>query len=422
MDALSADHVICRAGKTLSPGWVGIEGGRITEVREGAPPRELKTRCGGPGSILFPGFVNAHAHLALGLLRHVGDDLPFLDWILRGILPGMEAASSEPGFFEEGARRCAVESIAGGITAVGENFLRTEGIVAARAAGLKGVFFQEVFGSLAGDDASYLAELMPELDALPAALGEQAFGYSPHTPWTCPPAVFSATVDRARAEGRRVSFHLDESVEEHAFFTERRGRLHDMIAKRNQLGRYRFDATPTAMLHELGALGPDAIAAHAVQVTHADIELLAASRTHVVHCPVSNAKLAEGVAPIARMLERGVAVALGTDSAASTGRLDMFDEMRTFLLTQRGVGRTTKGLTASIAFDMATRAGAAALGLDADIGVIEPGYAADLALLEPERPSPSPLGTAEERLVWAGTPHEITAVLVDGVVRHEVPS
>jgi len=419
MDAISAAHVICRTGHTLSPGWIGIENGRIGELAEGVPPAELEVRIGGPGSILFPGFVNAHAHLALGSLRHVGDDLPFLQWILRGVLPGIEAGVPEPGFFSDGAGLSARELLAGGVTAVAENFLRPEGVDAMRSVGLKGIFFQEVFGSLAESDASYLGEVMPELDALASALDGFPFGYSPHTPWTCPPAVFAATVERARREGRRISFHLDESAEEHALFAGGSGRLHDMISKREQLHRYRFGATPTALLHEMGVLGPDAIAAHAVQVTDADIELLAASGTHVVHCPTSNLKLAEGVAPVVRMLERGVSVALGTDSAASTGRLDMFQEMRTFLLTQRGVARDVGALTAATAFDMATRGGAEALGMQGEVGVLEVGAAADCALLEVSEGRASALGTPEDRLVWDGTPADVSLVVVDGVIRHD---
>lgn len=418
MDAIAAAHVITRAGSVLSPGWVGFEHGRIREVAEGEPPAELDVHRGGPRSILMPGFVNAHAHLALGGMRHVADDLPFLDWILKGILPAIEAGSQQAGFFESGALASARELVSGGVTTVADNFLRPEGVDAMRQVGLKGVFFQEVFGSLAPDDASYLESVADQLDGLEDALAAFPYGYSPHAPWTCPPAVFEAIAQRARGEERRLSFHLAESGAEHAFFTRGHGRIAEMVRKRGQLDRYDIGATPTAMLSDRGVLGPDCIAVHCVQVTEDDIGLLASAGVMVVHCPVSNMKLAEGIAPVTEMLDAGIEVALGTDSVASTGSLDMFSEMRAFLLTQRAVHRDVNKLTSSRAIDVATRAGAVALGLGEQIGALEPGLAADCTLIEADRPRHGPWHDPESVVVWTATPDDVALVTIDGTVRH----
>jgi len=418
MDAIAAAHVICQTGQVLSPGWVGFEDGVITEVGSGSPPSELDAHRGGPCSILIPGFVNAHVHLALGHLRHVADDLPFEAWLLQGILPGIEAGMEDPGIFRAGAHHSARELLAGGVTLVADSFLRTEGVEALQQTGQKGVFFQEVFGSRARDEDAYMEELGRDLDALPESLDGFPFGYSPHSPYTCPARTFQWTVARARTEGRRVAIHLDETAEEHAFFTEGVGTMHEMLARRGNLERYRFGQTPTAYLDGLGVLGPDVLAAHCVQVTEDDIRILADRGVCVVHCPTSNMKLAEGVAPIGAMLDAGVSLALGTDSAASAGKLDMFQEMRGFVHVQRGVLRRIDGLSASRALDMATRGGAAALGLDDVTGTLKPGLAADLVLLETDQLRHGPWGDPEAVVVYTGTPDDVALVVIDGIVRH----
>ncbi len=420
-EAVAAAHVVTVAGDVLSPGWVGIEDGRIREVRAGPPPRELAVQGGGEGSILLPGLVSAHTHLALGGLRHVADDRPFLEWLLRGIVPAIEALSRVEGAFLAGARRSAGELLRGGVTCVADNFLRAEGVAALRETGQRGIFFQEVFGSLAPDEAAYIGTTDKELDLLPGLLQEFPFGYSPHTPWTCPERTFEAFAARARHEGRRLSFHLAESAEEAAFFRDGAGPLHEMIARRGTLDRYRFGRSVTAHVRALGGLGPDVVAAHAIQVDDEDIAALAATGTSVAHCPISNQKLAEGIAPVARFLEAGVNVALGVDSAASTGRLDVFAEMRACLLAQRGQERRTSGLTAATALRMATLSGARALGMDADLGSIETGKAADLVLIrceEAARPGVDPVAVA----VWDGGPEAVLLVLVDGRVRWRRPA
>lgn len=415
MEAIGADHVICRPGQALSPGWVGIEKGAIHEVGEGAPPRELHAVEGGAGSILLAGLVSAHSHLALGHLRHVADDREFWPWLLEGIMPAIREANADPSLYLAGARRSARELLAGGVTLVGDNFLRPDGVQALRETGQKGTFFQEVFGSLAPDDDTYIARTGPELDALATTLVDYPFGYSPHTPWSCPPNVFRWIAERARREGRRLSYHLDESAEEHALFTDNRGPLSEMIRTKGQGHRYRFGLTPTQLVYELGGLGPHVVVAHAVQVTDEDIRLLADTGTSVAHCPTSNMKLAEGIAPVRAMLEAGVNVALGVDSAASTGKLDLFEEMRLFVYAQRGRDRRVGAVDARAALHLATLGGARALGVEHQTGSLEPGKAADLIMLRADRLRHGPIRDPEAAVVYTGTPDDVALVLVDGV-------
>ncbi len=418
MDAIAAAKVIVEPGRVLSPGWVGWEGGRITEVEEGPPPGELDVHRGGPRSVLMPGLVNAHCHLPLGGMRHVADDLPFLEWLNQGVMPRLGEVADDRAFFEEGASSSARELLQGGVTTVADSFLRTEGVHAMGRWGLRGMYFQEIFGSMAEDDTDYIASLEELLEGLSEKVGQVPFGFSPHSPYTCPMAVFRYIAQRARHEGRRLSFHLAESDAEHDLFVNGQGPIADALRRAGKLDRFAIGVTPTAMLSEAGILGPDCIAAHCVKATADDVGLLADAGVGVVHCPTSNMKLAEGIAPVTEMLEAGVRVALGTDSRASVGALDMFAEMRTFLLAQRAIRGGVGGLTASVAVRLATVGGATVLGMEGEVGALARGMRADCVLLEANRPRHGDLHDPEAAVVWTCAPDDVALVTVDGQGRY----
>ena len=296
--------------------------------------------------------------------------------------------------------------------------MRTEGIHAMSRWGLRGIHFQEVFGSMAEDDDAYIESLDGMVEALVEVIGDTPFGYSPHSPYTCPVAVFRAVVQRARREGRRISFHLAESEAEHALFVSGEGPIAEALKRAGKLHRFVTGMTPTAMLAGAGILGPDCVAAHCVKVTADDIRLLATADVAVVHCPTSNMKLAEGVAPVVDMLEAGVRVALGTDSRASVGALDMFAEMRTFLLAQRAIRGGVGGLTASVALRLATVGGASVLGMEGEVGALARGMRADCVLLEADRPRHGDLHDPEAAVVWTCAPDDVALVTVDGRGRY----
>lgn len=415
-----ADFVVTATGTVHAPGWIVVDDdGRIAALGRGDRPHGPQWSSVPRGAAVIPAFVNAHAHLALGAARGVADDRPFLDWIHRGLLPELQARAAEESFFTDGARDSVRLLLAGGVATVGENFFRQDGVDALREAGLRGVYFQEIFGSAAPDEDAHLAEIERLCDDLPARLAGFPFGYSPHTPWTCPRRAFARTAERARVEGRRLSFHLAESVEEHMLFAERKGPLYDAFEKQGRLSRYEFGATPTAYLDAIGALGPHVIAAHGVQLTEEDVRRLARTGTSLVHCPLSNAKLAEGTAPVAALLAAGVNVALGTDSAASNARLDMFDEMRAALLFGRAATRAIAPFTSRTALAMATTHGARALGLADTTGDLAPGLAADYAIVDLSTARHGPVRDVVDTLVWCAEARDVRTVVIGGVVRYE---
>jgi 5-methylthioadenosine/S-adenosylhomocysteine deaminase len=414
---ISADYMITVGGKTFAPGWLVTAGAEVVAVGGGEPPSGVSVRRAPRGSAVVPGFVDAHAHLALGDLSGVADDRPFLDWLNRGLLPRYAEAERDPSLFRRGAERSVDRLLRTGVTCVADNFLRTDGAHVLRGRGMKGVHFHEVFGSMAADEDAAWRAIEPVLDGLAAELGGFPFGYSPHTPWTCPRATFERVVGRARREARRLSFHLSESAEEQALFADRKGPLFDAFERQGRLARYDLGKTPAEAMAALGALGPRTLVAHGVYLTDADVTLLAETGTSLAHCPTSNAKLAEGVAPIATCLQAGVNVALGTDSAASSARLDLFDEMRAALWFGRANARDTGPFTAETALRMATVNGARALGLEGKCGVLAPGAAADYVVLDVSEARHGPVRDVVSTIVWSCDARDVAEVVIDGETR-----
>jgi 5-methylthioadenosine/S-adenosylhomocysteine deaminase len=167
-------------------------------------------------------------------------------------------------------------------------------------------------------------------------------------------------------------------------------------------------------LERLGVLGQRFIAVHVVQVDEDDIERLAATGTHVVHCPESNLKLASGVSPVPELLRRGVNVSIGTDGAASNNNLDLLGEARTAALLAKGISGDPKALDAWQTLDLLTINGARALGKASELGSIEPGKRADLAAMDLRAPETQPLHEVHAQLVYSASSRQFSDVWVDG--------
>jgi len=412
-----AEWIVPVDGPPVERGWILAEDGVVIDVGAGRAPAE----CGlyRSGMVVTPGFVSAHVHLPLGALRGVADDASFLPWISRGVLPATSRIDAEaPHLWLDGARLSASELLRSGVTCVGENHFRLDGMRALAEKGMRGVFFAEVFGSLAPDEEVAWRETERRIDDLPSDFGGLPWGLSPHTPWTCPRFTFGKTVERARRDARRLSFHLEESAEERDFLLRRTGPLHAANAARGTLERFDLGMTPTELVDRAGALGPTSLVAHVVVAESDDLDRLARTGTHVVHCPTSNLKLGEGIADVPEMRRRGINVALGTDSFASSARGDFFEEMRVALWMARGHRRDASVLTAVDVLAMATTNGAEALGLGARIGGLSAGKAADWVVHDVLGPGRRGVSGPAEAVVFLGAPEHVRDVVIAGDVRH----
>jgi 5-methylthioadenosine/S-adenosylhomocysteine deaminase len=311
--------------------------------------------------VLLPGLVNAHTHAAMTLLRGIADDLALKPWLEQHIWP-RESRFVSPEFVHDGTLIAAGEMLLSGITCCADQYFFPDAAARAyRQSGMRALIGLPVLDfptPYAADAYGYLQAGLAARDAWKQE-PKFAFALAPHAPYTVGDSSWEKIVVYARQLDLPIQTHLQETREE----------LEQSLAAHIM--------SPLARLHRLGVTGPNFIAVHAVHLQDSDIELLAEQSCQVVHCPVSNLKLASGIAPVARLKARGVNVALGSDSAASNNRLDVLAEARLAALLAKVVTGDATELPAHGALSMATLDGAAALGLAAEIGSLVPGKHAD---------------------------------------------
>jgi 5-methylthioadenosine/S-adenosylhomocysteine deaminase len=225
--------------------------------------------------------------------------------------------------------------------------------------------------------------------------------------------LFAATAQYALDESLPVTVHIGESREEWALVVEGQGEFADGLRARGIAVAPR-GASPVAMLDRLGVLRTRPLLVHAIRVTPEDQQRIAATGSPVAHCPASNAKLGHGVAPVMGMLDLGIAVGLGTDSVASSNRMDLLDEARLTVFQQRTTSQQFDALSARRVLEMATAGGARALGLEGRIGSLEAGREADLAAFPIDPMRDTPVFGPEDALIFGAAGRRAVLVAVAG--------
>ena len=357
-------------------GTVAVEDGRIAYVgpRAGAP-KGGDVELG--DALLLPGLVNVHTHLELTALRGFLEDLDFPRWIVR--LNKVKRAVLDRDRMLDAARFGLVEGIRSGITTYADTCDSGVAFDAMLEAGVRGIMYQEVFGpDPAVCDAS-LADLRAKIDALrPRQTELVRVGVSPHAPYTVSDPLYAAVAEYAGNEKLPVAVHIAESEAERQLVERGEGVFADGLRGRG------IDIQPRAassirLLDRVGILGTQPLLIHCVRLDAADLDLLNDREFAIAHCPVSNSKLGHGTAPLHELLELRARVGLGSDSVASNNRMDLLAEARAAILAQRARLGRHDVLCAKDALFLATLGGARALGIDAEVGSLEAGKAADLA-------------------------------------------
>ncbi|HWH39737.1 MAG TPA: TRZ/ATZ family hydrolase [Usitatibacter sp.] len=353
--------------------------------------------------LLIPGLVNLHCHAAMALMRGLADDLPLMRWLQEHIWPA-EAKHARDEFVHDGSLLAFAELLRGGTTCVNDMYFFPEATArAALRAGIRaalGMIAIEFPSAYATDAADYLQKGLATRDAY---LGEPllSFTLAPHAPYT-------VGDDMLRRMGV-LAEELDIPIHTHVHETP--GEIAESVS--------RHGVRPLERLRRLGVVGPHLIAVHSVHLEEHEIDVMAREGVCVAHCPSSNLKLASGIAPVAAMRARGVRVGIGTDGAASNNRLDMMTEMRTAALLAKVQSGDASAVGAFEALEMATLEGARALGLEGEIGSIEPGKRADLAAVELSSLDTLPSYHPMSDLVYSAGREHVTHVWVDGEPRLE---
>ncbi len=348
--------------------------------------------------IVMPGLVNLHTHAAMTLLRGLADDLPLMAWLNHHIWPA-EGKHASARFVHDGTLIACAEMIRGGITCFNDMYFYPEAAAqAALEAGMRaalGIIVIEFPTAYASDPQDYLAKGLAARDELKHE-PLLSFCMAPHAPYTVSDRSLTQVLTLAEQLDVPIHLHLHETNDELAQEMMRHG------------------SRPLHRMKALGMLGPNLIAVHAIHVDEGEIELLASHGCHVAHCPSSNLKLASGFAPVARYLDAGINVGIGTDGAASNNRLDLFEEMRLAALLAKAVSGRADALPAHTALRMATLNGARALGLEDRIGSLVPGKQADLAAVNLSSLAMSPCYDPVSHLVYCASRSDVSDVWIAG--------
>ncbi len=380
---------------------LAVGGGRIQGILPTAEARtafQAERELDLPGHALIPGLINAHTHSPMTLLRGLADDLPLMIWLNQHIWPA-EKRWVDPEFVLAGTRLAALEMLRSGTICFNDMYFYPE--VTARAAAEAGM--RAVVGMIVVDFPTGYAESADEYLHKGLAVHERyrdhaliRTAFAPHSPY----AVADTPLERVRT----LADELEVPVHIHLHET------HDEIVQSLR----EHGERPISRLERLGLLGPSLVAVHMTQLEEVEIEAVARAGAHVVHCPQSNLKLASGFCPVARLLEAGVEVALGTDGAASNNDLDLLGEMQTAALLAKGVAESASALPAYQALRMATLHGAKAFGIDGETGSLEPGKSADMVAVDLGAPETQPVYHPVSQLVYAADRSQVRHVWVAG--------
>jgi 5-methylthioadenosine/S-adenosylhomocysteine deaminase len=421
----TADWVLPMSSAPIRDGAVLVEAGRLAFVGAASAvtvtPGAIRTVPLG-NAALMPGLVNAHSHLELTLLRGFLEGLDFRDWL--GALTTIRRDLMSEGVLLDASRAGIREALRNGITCLADTTDSGAPLTAMREYGVRGVAYLEVFGPDPAQCDGAIAQLTARV--LAARAYDTALvrvGVSPHAPYTVSRDLFAATAALSRREALPMAVHVAESPAEMRFVRDGAGPFADRLRARDIAVAAQAES-PIALLEATGVLAAQPLLIHVIQADDRDMARIAEAGASIVHCPISNAKLGHGVAPLDRMLAHGIRTGLGTDSVASNDRMDLLGEARQATLFHSLRTGMPDALNAHDALTLATRGGAEALGLATRVGTLEIGKDADLAAFPLDHDDAQPLFDPAVALVHAlAGKVEATLVTVAGrelVVRGEL--
>lgn len=380
----------------IEKGYIVIAGNKIDEVGAGeAPADHYDQRLDGTNQMVLPGFVNAHTHAAMTLLRGYADDLPLMEWLENKIWPLEAKLTAEDVYW--GTMLAIIEMIKSGTTCFADMYFFMDDVArAVEQAGMRAVLARGMVGVGPENEQAIneSRELVGKWNG--KANGRINFILGPHAPYTCPPDYLRRVMRLAEELEVGIHIHLAETAGE--------------FADINRI----YGKSPVAHLESLGLFKHQVLAAHCVHISEQDIEILAKYQVGVAHNPESNMKLASGIAPVPEMLKAGIPVALGTDGASSNNNLDMLQEMRTCALLHKVNTLDPTVIPAYQALQMATTNGAQALRLDSEIGQIKAGMKADIILVKVDEAHFIPCYDLVANLVYSGQASDVNTVIIDG--------
>ena len=354
----------------------------------------------GKNKLLIPGLINTHTHAYMSLFRNVADDLSFEDWLFKNIEPLEEKLVPKDAYY--GALLSIIEMIKTGTTCFLDMQMHiNQTTQAVMDSGIRGVITRGLAGS--GEDEGGKRRLKEAKEEMENFKGYEllSFMYGPHAPYSCDDIYLKNVIEKAKEDNIGINIHLAESKFEIMQIKEKYG------------------VTPIELADKIGIFDGHTVAAHCVNLTENDIEILKRKNVNVAINPKSNMKLGNGFAPAYEMLKQGVNISIGTDGAASNNSLNLFSEMNAAALIYKGNLENSQVVSAEDIYGFVTKNGAKAVGLEGQIGEIKENMKADLCIIDTNTPAFRPKNNMISALSYSASGYEVETVIVNGKILME---
>lgn len=389
--------------KVISNAYLAVDGDKISYVGTEKPMGEFDEIKDMNGKILMPGLINCHNHCPMVLLRGIGSDLPLQQWLFDTVFPIEDKLTAEE--IEAGSELALLEMISGGTVSFSDMYFEPETTIRAVAeSGMKANITRPVqsFDPNETPEQSYrMKEAIELYDRYNNTFdGRVLIDFCIHAEYTCTETIARAFIEKVNERNGNLHIHLSETKKEHEECIQRYGK------------------TPAEWFDSLGGFDSSAFAAHCVWLNESDMELFRRKGVSVVHNPTSNMKLASGFAPIQRMLDMGINVALGTDGASSNNNLDMFEEMHIASIIHNGYTLDATVMNADTVLNMATANGARVQRRE-NCGELKVGNKADIIAVSLDSPHMVPALDKKALLTYSAQSSDVTMTMVDGKVLYE---
>lgn len=400
---IHADYVITMDNDlpVLGNGALAIQGNKIADIGsfdDISKKYSSKNIIKGENTAVLPGLINTHTHAAMVYFRGMADDLPLKEWLEEHIWPA-ENKWLSPEFVSDATELACLEMLKAGITTYNDMyFFEDASSIAAKKIGMRAVLgagivdFPTVAGNSADEYLSKAERFIKEWkgdDLIVPCI-------APHAAYTCSPETLKRAKNLADKYNTLLHIHLSETEWE----------VREILA--------RYNKRPIEHLEAIGFLDKNVLAVHCIWVEDNEIELLSKRRVGVSHCMESNLKLASGFAPVVTMLMSGIKITFGTDGAASNNDLNILSEMSTTAKVHKALSNDPTVLNARTVLLMATRWGAEVLGIGDITGSIEKGKAADIVIMDLNKPHLTPLYDIYSHIVYSARPSDVETVFVNG--------
>ena len=371
-----------------------IEDNIIVKMERDLSEEVVDEKINAKNMVVMPGLVNTHTHLAMSIFRGYKDDRKLMDWLENAIFPVEDKLESEDNYWN--SYLSCLEMLRSGTTTCNDMYFGMNKVIEAiENTGLRALVAWSMTDDSIRDKVEKTREYAKKYN-VPGSIIKVIT--SPHAPYSCNPDTIKLCVDLAKELNTSLHIHLSETLDEEETIRER------------------YNKRGTEYLNDLGVFDVPVILAHGIYISDSDIEILKNVKGGIAHNPISNCKLSSGICDVVKLRRNGINVGLGTDGIGSTTTLDMFEEMKTAAYLQKVNTMEPTSIKAYDILKMATIEGAKVLGLDDEIGTLEPGKKADMIFIRTDKLHLCPDNDVCTNIVYSANGSDVDTVMIDGKI------